>query len=78
MSRIMAEVSLYVNVWDKVALIEAARRRYLEDSPDAPDVLDVLPDDDIPAALRMLLDIGALPPGCDVIDSDVESCEFGK
>lgn len=69
-----AEVSIFVQIEDIPTLIEAARKRYLDECPTETreGALEMVPEGDISAALRMLLDPGISPDGCTILESTCE------
>ncbi|SHG88359.1 hypothetical protein [Bradyrhizobium erythrophlei] len=69
-----AEVSIFVTIDNEVALIGAARQRYLDENPNETDedASNIVPDGDVSAALRMLFDPGVSPDGCTILDSECE------
>lgn len=66
------EVSIFILVKDVEALISAARERVTHDMGEDTDVNELVPDGDTSAALRWLLDPGASPPGCEILDCTCE------
>jgi hypothetical protein len=70
----VATISIFVTVNNTSALIEAARKRYLDEVPTETrkGACNMVPDGDISAALRMLFDPGVSPDGCTILDTECE------
>jgi hypothetical protein len=69
-----AEVSIYVEVRDVPELIKAARQRVIDDglAGDMETASEIVADDDVSCALRIILDPGESPPGCNILDCNCE------
>lgn len=74
MATIPAEFSLHLNIYDKKALAKAAAARAVRDGafPSISDYLSEHGEDDVSSHVRMLLDPGASPDGCEILDSHCE------
>jgi len=72
-AKLTALISIYVKVSDVKALARAARQRYRNDNPNAPDAQKVIRDDDVDAALRALFGPGKSQPGYTIIDFIVKA-----